>query len=137
METVFSFVGSRFFRGKPTPGTDIKDIAWLKPDGTERGGEEDWHLPGDRCLSFVLSGEAGIYHVTLDGTTEPDDTFFVVMNANHEALQHAMPKFQASGAWKLVIDTNDAEGNGDGRELKPNEAFMSGPHSLAVFVFVP
>ena len=130
------FRRSRFFRGKPTPGTDIKDITWLKPDGTERG-EDDWHVPGDRCLSFVLSGEAGIYHVTLDGNTEPDDTFFVVMNAHGETIEHAMPKFRTSGTWKLVIDTNDAEGAGDGRELKPNEAFTSGPHSLAVFVFVP
>ena len=51
------FRRSRFFWGKPTPGTEIKDITWLKPDGTERS-DGDWHLPGDRCLSFVLSGEA-------------------------------------------------------------------------------
>jgi glycogen operon protein len=130
------FRRGRFFRGRPTPGTDIKDITWLKPDGNERT-EDDWHSPGDKCLSFILSGEAGQYHLTLAGEAEPDDTFFVIMNAAAEPIDHMMPAIASQGSWKLVVDTNDARGTGDERSLAPRQVFSIGPHSLAVFVLTP
>ena len=34
-----------FFRGKPIPGTEVKDIVWLNPEGREQR-DEDWHFPG-------------------------------------------------------------------------------------------
>src|SRR3546814_4498372 len=46
-----------------------KDILWLRPDGQEKEGE-DWEMPYARCLSFLLSGEAGQYHLTTQGEPE-------------------------------------------------------------------
>ena len=47
-----------FFRGSRIPGTEVKDIVWLNPEGREQR-DDDWHFPEARCLGFVLSGDAG------------------------------------------------------------------------------
>jgi len=127
------FRRSRFFHGAPTPGTDIKDITWLRPDGKEKV-EQDWQVPYARCLSFVLSGEAGAYHLTAAGEAEPDDTFLVIMNAFGDSINYAMPTLESVKTWVLLFDTNNEDGTGDGRALAPGATFVIGPHSLTLFV---
>ena len=46
-----------FFQGRPLRGSEVKDIVWLKPDGTEMTDEE-WDEHFARCLGVYLSGEA-------------------------------------------------------------------------------
>src|SRR3546814_5814556 len=67
----------RFFHGREIPGTEIKDITWFNPDGSEKSGD-DWNDPSNRFVAFLLSGEAGLYHLTSFGEPEPDDSFLVV-----------------------------------------------------------
>jgi len=127
------FRRNRFFHGKPTPGTDIKDITWLRPDGNEKV-QEDWEVSHAHCLSFLLSGEAGEYHLTMAGEAEPDDTFLVIMNAHNASVAYTLPAFAAPCGWHLLIDTTEDDGGGDGRMLAPGEIFAVTAHSLAVFV---
>ena len=103
------FRRGRFFHGSPIPGTEIKDITWLRPDGTETE-QQDWERSSAHFLSFVLSGEAGQYHLTATGEPETDDTFLVIMNAHHEPISYRMPSFDTSGAWELAFDTSVAHG---------------------------
>ena len=49
----------RFFSGRIIPGTRIKDIIWLGAEGRELA-EKDWNDAETRCLSALLSGEAGL-----------------------------------------------------------------------------
>src|SRR5690606_15050494 len=76
------FRRSRFFHGKETPGTTVKDITWILPDGREKQ-QDDWNVHYAHCLGFVISGDAGKYHLTAGGEPETDDTFFVIMNSSH------------------------------------------------------
>ena len=46
-----------FFQGRSVRGSGEKDIAWLKPDGTEMSDEE-WNNDFARCLGVFLGGEA-------------------------------------------------------------------------------
>src|SRR6056297_2334007 len=94
----------RFFHGQPVPGTNIKDIVWLRPDGEEKT-EQDWDIPSVRYLGYVLSGEAGEYHVTARGEPEPDDTFLVMLNAQEEEISYRLPSVDGSGPWQVVFDT--------------------------------
>lgn len=94
----------RFFYGEPVPGTNIKDIIWLRSDGEEKKAE-DWDIPAARYLGYVLSGEAGEYHLTTRGEPEPDDTFLVIMNAQEEAISYRLPSVDGRGPWQVVFDT--------------------------------
>ena len=53
-----------FFHGRVIPGTAIKDIVWLTPEGRENG-DEDWQAPHARFLSYVVSGQAGTSTIRL------------------------------------------------------------------------
>jgi isoamylase len=94
----------RFFRGIESPDTPIREITWLRRDGAERG-PNDWHDPEDRCLAFVLSGEADGYHLTASGEPEPDDSFLVILNAHPEGVDLVLPPDSHGAAWRTVLDT--------------------------------
>ena len=98
------FHRDRFFHGKPIAGTQVKDIAWLRPDGEEKRAE-DWGTGYARFTSFLLSGEAGHYHLTARGEAQPDDTFLVILNASPEVVPYQIPTVVQGGSWETLIDT--------------------------------
>jgi glycogen operon protein len=102
------FHRNRFFHSQAIPGTDTKDVAWLRPDGQEMG-DEDWKDPLAKALGVRLSGEAGLIHLTPRGEKEPDDTFLVLMNASHEDLAFRVPAGAQGGAWETLVDTSGDE----------------------------
>ena len=101
-----------FFRGNRIPGTEVKDIVWLNPEGREQR-DDDWHFPEARCLGFVLSGDAGELYYSTGGRQELDDGFIVLMNAFHEAMSFVLPSEDLGRSWEVLIDTasDDAIGN--------------------------
>lgn len=127
------FRRGRFFRGTVVPGTNVKDITWLRPDGKEKT-EKDWNVPYARCLSFLLSGEAGQYHVTSTGEAEPDDTFLIVMNASNDKVDYTLPALDNPCAWELLIDTAESSAIGEGRAIQPGESYDVVAHSFLLFV---
>lgn len=94
----------RFFRGSTIPGTDVKDIIWLSPEGREMT-EADWHFAEARCLGYYLGGDAGVAFVGAGGREELDDGFVVLMNAYHEPVPFVLPTDVLSGGWRVVTDT--------------------------------
>ncbi|MGF1605576.1 MAG: glycogen debranching protein GlgX [Rhodothalassiaceae bacterium] len=101
----------RFFTGDTIPGTDVKDVRWLRPDGTEMA-EADWKDPEQRCLGLLLSGEAGQVHVTGRGEKETDDTFYLLLNAGPDTLPYRLPRDvpPEHAHWRHLIDTNEPLG---------------------------
>jgi glycogen operon protein len=131
---------SRFFHGRTIPGTEVKDITWQRPDGTEMT-EDDWSDGHAKALRFVLSGEAGNFHLTMRGEPEPDDTFLVMMNASDQAIEHVLPSRDGNGdcTWLKLVDTAEtppiAEKGGDPLETGvPGETVILDSHSLMLWV---
>lgn len=99
------FHRTRFFHGQPVPGTEIKDIVWLRPDGKEMT-ESDWQDSERRTLAFMLSGEAGHYHLTERGEPEYDNTFFLILNAADTPVSCCMPPLPSGATeWRVLVDT--------------------------------
>lgn len=96
----------RFFNGQIIPGTEVKDVVWLRPDGVEMEGD-DWGNGHTKALAVRLSGEAGLMHLTERGEQEPDDTFLILVNASHESVTFQIPGEPAGASWKLLVDTAD------------------------------
>jgi glycogen operon protein len=98
------FHRSRFFHGREIPGTTIKDVVWLRPDGGEMR-EEDWHAGNSLTIALLLSGEAGVYHLTRQGEEEPDDTFMLILNASDAAVDYVLPENGTVSRPAMLIDT--------------------------------
>ncbi len=106
------FRRSRFFKGQIIPGTEVKDVTWLRADGAEME-ELDWHNGELRFIGILLSGEAGLKYLTLRGEPEPDDTFLVLMNSADSAVDCTLPENHASACWSVLIDSvQGTTGNG-------------------------
>jgi glycogen operon protein len=94
----------RFFRGKAVPGTEVRDITWLRPDGQPMG-EDDWHGDDERSIGLLLSGEPGAYHMTVRGEQEPDDSFLVILNASDAAIAYALPERGFHSPPEVMLNT--------------------------------
>lgn len=112
----------RFFRGEPIPGTNVKDITWWRPDGREMS-EEDWMDPEARSIAFLISGEAGQYHLDARGEGEPDDSFIVMMNASAGPVDYVLPDLPAGHRRTVVIDTAACAGGGCGGGSEAHTAY--------------
>jgi glycogen operon protein len=94
----------RFFRGRTVRGADVKDIAWLEPNGAEMT-DESW---GSfvRCLGVRLQGDA-IDEVDEHGQPITGDTLLVLLNGHHDRIDFTIPDEEESFRWTRIVDTSD------------------------------
>jgi isoamylase len=92
-----------FFQGRPIHGAEIKDLYWLKPDGTEMS-ELDWNGSDVRCLCMVLPGDQ-ITETGEQGERVAGDTFAILLNADHEPVPFRLGARRQDVRWRCVFDT--------------------------------
>jgi glycogen operon protein len=97
-----------FFEGRPIHGSGIKDIMWLKPDGTEMSDEE-WRHEHARSLGVLLSGD-GFTEIDGRGRLLRDHTFLLLFNSHHEEIAFTLPNHAAGLRWLMVMDTTFEHG---------------------------
>ena len=97
-----------FLQGQRIHGAGIKDIRWLKPDGSEMSDQE-WDHDFARSLGMYLSGEA-LQERDHRGRPIRDSNFIVLFNAHHEALHFALPELPQGGCWQVLLDTQYLSG---------------------------
>jgi isoamylase len=90
----------RWFQGRPIRGT--LDIGWFKPDGKSMT-DEDWDAWHARSLGVFLNGNA-IQQRDERGRSITDDSFLMLFNAHHEAVDWIIPK-EFTRAWAVILDT--------------------------------
>jgi hypothetical protein len=56
-------------------------------------------------LCLLLSGEAGLMHLTERGEKETDDTFLLIVNASHEPASQKLPEARDGTGWQTVLDS--------------------------------
>jgi isoamylase len=127
------FHRSRFFYGKTIPGTDVKDVKWLRPDGQEMA-QDDWGDAQGKALAVLLSGEAGLTHLTARGEQEPDDTFLMLMNASHVKVTFKLPAGNGGGRWIVVVDSGAKEAEHIGKAYDAEQKIAVTARSMLVFV---
>ncbi|PYM61948.1 MAG: glycogen debranching enzyme GlgX [Candidatus Rokuibacteriota bacterium] len=122
-----------FFQGRPIRGSEVKDLAWFRPDGHEVT-DDDWSNLHTRCLGLRLSGDA-MDEVDAAGRPVSDDTVLVLLNAHHEGIPFVLPAHRRGLRWEPLLDT--ASGSSDGRRrgtLRGGEAYDLEARSLAVLL---
>jgi len=101
------FRRNNFFKGAALGEDSLKDVSWLRADGTEMG-QEDWHDPETRCLGMLMSGR-GLCDPGPRGERERDDDFLLLLNASAQEVPFSLAPI-AAPAWELVIDTAHPDG---------------------------
>ncbi|XXF79585.1 glycogen debranching protein GlgX [Myxococcaceae bacterium GXIMD 01537] len=96
----------RFFRGAHIWDSELKDLAWFRPDGREMT-REDWEKPYVRSLAFLLGGDA-ITTPDDAGNRIVGDTLLVLLNAHHEPVEFLLPATEWGADWELLVDTTAA-----------------------------
>ncbi len=97
-----------FFQGRYLHGSEVKDIHWLKPDGSEMSDQE-WEHHHARCLGVLLIG-AAIGETDMHGRRIEDDNFLLLFNAHHEPLPFMLPKSPGGAIWTAALDTARPDG---------------------------
>ena len=93
----------RFFQGRQIWGSEVKDLAWFRPDGKEMT-DEDWNKGYVRCLGLRLAGDA-IEEKDEKGRRIIGDTMLILLNAHHEALPFTLPAHKRGVRWETLLET--------------------------------
>jgi glycogen operon protein len=126
------FHRTRFFYGKTIPGTEVKDVTWLRPDGVEMT-PADWNNAHAKSLTILLSGEAGLTHLTARGEQESDDTFLMMMNASEQDVVFRLPP-QPGTRWTVLIDSSDGVDKRPDRTQRAGRRIPVKARSMLLFV---
>lgn len=120
----------KFFQGRKIRGSEVKDLAWFRPDGKEMT-DEDWNNPDAHCLGLRLAGNA-IEEVDTRGNRIEDDTLLILLNAHHEETSFVLPAHRAKVRWEVTMNTREATRRRRRRLLRGGEAYELEARSLAL-----
>jgi len=97
----------KFFQGRKIRGTNVKDITWFNPGGSEMTDDE-WTSNFVKCVGVICNG-LNIDVLDFKGNVICDDTYLLLFNAHYEPHQFVLPG-PTDIRWKKVIDTADEKG---------------------------
>src|SRR6056297_407217 len=118
-----------WFHGRSIHGSDVDDIQWFTMEG-EQMAEQDWGEGFTKSLGVFLNG-AAIPNPNPRGEPVIDDNFYLIFNADHEALQFILPGPDYGTLWKKEIDTETGWLE-EPPSLKAGDAIMVAARSLVV-----
>jgi isoamylase len=120
----------QFFQGRLIQPAGVKDIVWLKPDGSEMSDIE-WRDAHTRSLGAYLCGEC---LTERDDQARPltDASFLVLFNAHHEEIPFVLPQFLPDSRWLMVMDTAYEAGLGRGGALQAGSTYALQGRSLVL-----
>jgi glycogen operon protein len=112
----------RWFQGRPIHGSDVTDIAWFAPDGSEMS-EEDWDSGFAKSVGVFLNGGA-IPDPDPRGEKVNDESFILLFNAHYENLPFTIPSRDWGDHWVVVLDT-------DGLPMRPENGAPANPTTIS------
>ena len=92
-----------FFTGAPVPGTNTKDVTWIRSNGQEMN-EEAWEDPYNQSIGMLLFGRAAD-EVDIRGRSTPADTLLLLLNAGTRSHSFTLPRMESPGLWEELLNT--------------------------------
>ena len=96
-----------FFQGRAIHGAEVKDLHWLRPDGTEMS-DADWNSGHAGCLGMGLLGDQ-ISETDERGGRIVGDSFLILLNATDEAVLFRIGSRRRKVSWTCVLDTAEPD----------------------------
>jgi glycogen operon protein len=94
----------RWFQGRAIRGSQVSDIGWFTPAGTEMS-DQDWQAGYAKSLGVFLNGSA-IPTMDERGERVVDDSFYVMFNAHDAPMTFALPEAKWGVRWTVILDTD-------------------------------
>lgn len=123
-----------FFQGRKITGSEVKDLAWFRPDGKEMT-DEDWNNPHTNSLGLRLAGDV-IEEVDERGKQIIDDTLLILMNNHHEPVPFVLPAYHPKVQWKTLMDTREVTGERRIQLVKGGESYGLEARSLVLLQLI-
>jgi isoamylase len=95
----------RFLTGHYNAELDVKDVTWLKADGSEMD-DEDWGDANAMSMGVLLDGRAQPTGIRKRGS---DVTLLLFFNAYHEVVKCKLVDVAGGKSWARLLDTNQPE----------------------------
>ncbi len=119
-----------FFAGDPVNPQGVKDVSWIRPDGTEMT-LDDWKNPECRVLAALLHGDASD-EVDERGRTYMSESLLLILNGSSRSSYFHLPTLlgdtlSQTGSWRELVHTA-----GDGNRFLPHQGFHLNSHSLVL-----
>jgi len=119
-----------FFKGRPIRDSEVKDIVWLNPDGSEMS-DVDWNQEFSRCLGVHFVGDS-LFETDGCGRRLIDDNLLLLINAHHEDIAFTLPEFDGHHKWDVLVDTFDAKGIPESSRYKAGQGYPVHARSLVL-----
>ncbi|HEX6018281.1 MAG TPA: glycogen debranching protein GlgX, partial [Burkholderiaceae bacterium] len=119
-----------FFHGTPRVGDNVRDLLWLRPDGSEMTAEA-WRDVQARALAVFLAGN-GLTDVDGQGRPISDDSFVMLFNAAVDPVSFTLPAAARRGTAELLLDTSRDDVVAPARGLGADSAYSLGGRALAL-----
>jgi glycogen operon protein len=104
----------------------VPDVAWYQPSGEEMT-EQHWEQDDARSLTVFLNGDEIPTH-TRKGERLRGDSFLVLLNGHHAAVEFTIPPAELGERWTAELSTGE-DPPGD---VEPGQQILVGPRSLLV-----
>jgi isoamylase len=117
-----------FFQGHPIHGSEIKDLYWLKADGTEIT-HSDWNGPHLRCICMILPGDQ-ITETGEQGERIVGNSFAILLNAHYEPIPFRLGARRRDLNWRCILDT--AAPSAEAQIFEHMSSFPLQPRSVVV-----
>ncbi len=122
----------RFLTGQYDEEFGVKDVTWLRPDGSEMAGE-NWSDGEARAFAVQLDGRAQATGLHRRGG---DATLLIMFNAYHDLVTFTLPASVGGVAWTRLLDTNLPDSQ-DVESFKFGSGYDVTGRSLLMFVLKP
>ena len=99
----------RFLTGAYNEELQIRELTWITPAGTEMESE-NWDDPAAKCMGLILDGRAQTSGLRKRGI---DRTLLLIVNGAHTVVDFTLPEVAGGSEWRLVIDTNQPDLEGE------------------------
>jgi isoamylase len=96
-----------FLAGLGSPGADLPDVWWMRPDG-RRMTQRDWRRGDARAIGVFLNGEE-IPMQTPQGEPVVDESFLLLLNGHYEPIEFKLPTKRFGTRWQFVLSTAEPE----------------------------
>jgi glycogen operon protein len=101
-----------FFKGLPEKPGSIKDVTWLKPDGSEFGSG-DWADENLRTIGMRLAGDA-IQEIDQHGDPLRPSSVLLIFHTGEEEIEFVLPLVERENElshWTALLTTDSPDGS--------------------------
>jgi glycogen operon protein len=125
------FRRTTFLEGVVHPESRLKDVTWLREDGSEMT-EPDWRDPHRHGLGVLLDKTGVDLRYREEGDQDPGHSFLMLFNAGPNPVEFTLPAPISAELWEVVMDTREETATVPTDGYRTGHVYSLYPQSMAL-----